>query len=405
MTLLPAITSPELPDPGLDEIGFLHSALCTMSLPVRRPADEYAPILRQDGRYSMLIQPRAFPDGQGGFTKVGVPFGAKARLVLIHIMTEAVRSNSPDIWLGRSLSHWMRRLGYQSFSGGPSGTMTLFKEQVKRLARCDWTIRRQLEDGEGAQLSDVRLSDDLILWSDGQGGEFVETLALNQRFFDHLRDHAVPLSERALYQLRDNPTALDLYVWLVYRLPRLQRPAVLSWAQVASHFGNDYRNLRQFRHEMRKLLPKVLEAYPGARVDMDGSLVRLLPSQPAVARSRTGWTAALAKVLDNMPDKVSDKPPGGGRGVRASSEAPGARGASSTCALMPKFAKALGAHLETKTVNAWLSDARFEDRPDGLTLVCGSAFKADYVRAHFHTVIALAASQLGWEQIAIAPGK
>jgi hypothetical protein len=31
---------------------FLHSALCAMSLPVRRPADEHAPIIRRDGQKS-----------------------------------------------------------------------------------------------------------------------------------------------------------------------------------------------------------------------------------------------------------------------------------------------------------------------------------------------------------------
>ncbi|MGI4947030.1 MAG: hypothetical protein ACRYHQ_41830, partial [Janthinobacterium lividum] len=38
---------------------FLHSALCAMSLPVRRPADDTRPILRQDGQYALAITPKA----------------------------------------------------------------------------------------------------------------------------------------------------------------------------------------------------------------------------------------------------------------------------------------------------------------------------------------------------------
>ena len=29
-----------------------------MSLPVRRPADEHAPIIRQDGQYTLVINPK-----------------------------------------------------------------------------------------------------------------------------------------------------------------------------------------------------------------------------------------------------------------------------------------------------------------------------------------------------------
>lgn len=377
----------DLPDAKGDEIGFLHSALCTMSLPVRRPANEFAPILRQDGRYSMLLQPRAYPDGQGGLVQVGVPFGAKARLVLIHIMTEAVKSGSPEVYLGRSLSHWMRRLGYRSFSGGPAGTMTLFKEQVRRLARCDWTIRREMEAGEGAQLSDVRLSDDLMLWS-GSQGEFVESLTLNQRFFDHLREHAVPLSEHALTQLRDNPTALDLYVWLVYRLPRLQRPAVLSWRQVSQHFGNDYSNLRQFRHEMRKLLPKVIDVYPAARVDMSDGLVKLSPSPPAMAKTRSGWSSALAAVPapEPLPLEASAR--------KDQQSAP-------PCALKETLTRALADHLEAQTIRAWFKDVQLADGEGGLSLECPSAFHASHIRSHFATQLALCFKALGWGAVEI----
>ena len=51
----------EVPTPS-----FLHSALCAMSLPVRRPADEHAPIIRQDGQYTLVINPKPVVDGRGG---------------------------------------------------------------------------------------------------------------------------------------------------------------------------------------------------------------------------------------------------------------------------------------------------------------------------------------------------
>ena len=44
LSLFERVTNVALEDPSP---GFLHSALCAMSLPVRRPADEKAAILRQ----------------------------------------------------------------------------------------------------------------------------------------------------------------------------------------------------------------------------------------------------------------------------------------------------------------------------------------------------------------------
>jgi Plasmid encoded RepA protein len=373
-----------------DDVGFLHSALCTMSLPIRRPADEFAPILRQDGRYSMLLQPRSYPDGQGGLVKVGVPFGAKARLVLIHIMTEAVKSANPEVYLGRSLTHWMRRLGYTSFSGGPSGTMTLFREQVRRLARCDWTIRRELDEGEGAQLTDVRISDDLLLWT-GPSENFVESLRLNDRFFEHLREHAVPLSEHALYTLRENPTALDLYVWLVYRLPRLQRPTVLSWRQVAQHFGNDYRNIRQFRHELRKILPKVLNIYPEARIDMSEGLVMLSPSPPAVSKTLIAYgPTGKGTLVKTQAISASSEP----KKKKKNSQ-------KDVCPLKKALLTELAKHLEPKTLAAWFDPVVLQDSDQGLALKCPTGFQADYVAAHFRTQLELSYKRLGWGSLVI----
>ena len=69
---------------------FLHSALCAMSLPVRRPADDQSPIIRQDGQYTLVITPKPVLVSVGGqqqLSILGVPYGSLPRLVLIHIMT------------------------------------------------------------------------------------------------------------------------------------------------------------------------------------------------------------------------------------------------------------------------------------------------------------------------------
>ncbi len=99
-----------------------------MSLPVRRPADEHSPIIRQDGQYTLIISPKPVIEtinDQQYFRTLGVPYGSLPRLVLIHIMTEAVRTRSRHIVLGRNFTDWMRRMGFRTISYGPRGSATL----------------------------------------------------------------------------------------------------------------------------------------------------------------------------------------------------------------------------------------------------------------------------------------
>ena len=84
---------------------YLHSALCAMSLPARRPPDEMAPIIRQDGRYTLAITPKPILRREGGemrLTSLGVPFGSYPRVILIYIMSEAVRTGARQAYLGGS---------------------------------------------------------------------------------------------------------------------------------------------------------------------------------------------------------------------------------------------------------------------------------------------------------------
>ena len=113
---------------------FLHSALCAMSPPVRQPADDRAPIIRQDGHYTLVITPKGVVEradgGQQRIVVLGVPYGSLPRLVLIHIMTEAVRTKSRHVVLGASFTDWMRRMGFRTISYGPRGSATLVRQQL-----------------------------------------------------------------------------------------------------------------------------------------------------------------------------------------------------------------------------------------------------------------------------------
>lgn len=298
----------ETPSPN-----FLHSALCAMSLPVRRPADEQAPIIRQDGQYTLVINPKPVVQTVGSeqrLRSLGVPYGSLPRLVLIHIMTEAVRSQSRHVVLGATFADWMRRMGFRTVSYGPRGSATLIKEQLDRLLACEWMIRWDSNDVHGERefgIKEIKLTNQYV-GTEGRNGGFTREIYMTEGFYDHLREHAVPLNENAIRALRDSATALDLYTWLAYRLPRInpKRSATISWQQLAVHFGNDGKNIRKFRQTVRDAWDRHVSAvYPEARAEFDTTLVRLHAS-PAPLQQKLVKGARLTVVADEngTPDQA-----------------------------------------------------------------------------------------------------
>jgi hypothetical protein len=76
--------------------------------------------------------------------------------------------------------------------------------------------------------------------------------------------------------------AIDLYVWLAYRLHHLQKPTRVPWPAVYRQFGTGFAVPRQFKVHARSALALALAAYPEAQVRVDDEAITLLPSPPPV---------------------------------------------------------------------------------------------------------------------------
>lgn len=272
---------------------FLHSALCAMSLPTKRPKDDTLPIIREDGKYALAINPRPVlqnVDGKPVMQSLGVPYGAYPRVALIYLLSQAVMKRSRDVYLGRNFTEWMRRLGYQTVSYGPRGTANLMREQVDRLLACEWQIRwdgTETDDNAFA-VRDVKISNEYAGSLD-KNGAFAREIRMSEVFYSHLIEHAVPLNEVAIRELKGTPTALDLYTYLAYRLPRIgsDKGQVISWDQLAKHLGNDA-DSKRFRQTVRETMQLVSAVYPNANVDLSGRKVVLHPSPAPMERKLVG---------------------------------------------------------------------------------------------------------------------
>jgi hypothetical protein len=272
--------------PAAEDLSFLHSGLCQTALPHSRPAEDHIPWHRRSGRFSLIVQPGVVDTGRGGqgaVRYVGVPYGPKARLILIHLQTEGLKSRTVN--LGASLSAFMRSLGL-AVTGGQRGTINAVREQALRIAQCSFTMQwnEDTPDGEHTIISNTRIVDRLELWRSEQD-RWSETVELSDRFHTHLCEHAVPLDKRGIAHLAGNSLGLDLYALFAYRLPRLIRDTHLRWSHLQAQIGADQKAKEGLARRIRDVLPEVLTAYPQARVEVSSSGIVLKPSPSAVPKT------------------------------------------------------------------------------------------------------------------------
>lgn len=262
-------------------IGFLFSGWCQAALPHKRLADDAVWKMQTD-RVTLLVEPgrRNLPGTETAFC--GVPFGSRARLILFYLQSEALRTHSRDVELGRSLHAWLGRLGIPS--GGKS--FKDVREQADRLSRCRLTFHVQTAGRAGLVNQNI-VDTALFLEPDpgeetGQGRLFVETARLSESFYEQLRRHPVPLEEAAIKSISNNSQALDVYCWLAYRLHVLPQAKPVSWSALYAQFGSSYAHKKHFKMRFLETLKIALAVYPDADVDLDERGVVLKPSRPPV---------------------------------------------------------------------------------------------------------------------------
>src|ERR1700744_5753594 len=114
---------------------FLFAGWALSGLPHRRIPDEKEWRIETDYA-TLLVEPGRRPQANGENPHVGVPYGTRARLIMLYLQTEALRTNSREIELGKSLRDWLTRLGISI--GGKS--LKDVREQAERISRCRLTF-------------------------------------------------------------------------------------------------------------------------------------------------------------------------------------------------------------------------------------------------------------------------
>ncbi|MGD0799555.1 MAG: replication protein RepA [Acidobacteriaceae bacterium] len=296
-------------EPNLRSLLYQHSVFCQTSLPYRNPGDDARTWERSNGDVQLeVIAGKAMHPDLGRFVPVGLPFGPKCRMVLMHVNQRALITQSPQIEIEETLSKFVRKV----LQLDPNGrSMRTVKDQLARLSAS--SIRLGIvRDGHAVTVNSqiVTAFDVWFPKDDRQRVLWPSTVQLSLDYFQSLMSHAVPLDEAHIAALSHSALALDIYTWLAQRLHRIPagKPARVSWLALYGQFGQGYdpERIDNFRRVFRVALKEVLTLYRAARVEEEDPK----PPRLYIQGGQHVWREKPAKglTLYNSPPPVRKLP-------------------------------------------------------------------------------------------------
>lgn len=245
----------EVPFVTANSLGFMSRLLLMVNLPYRDPGIETRSWWRKNGNVSLDIVP-AYKDGKC----VGLPYGSYPRLILAYLITQAVRTKSPEIFLGKTFREFLKLL---NINDGGKQYRQLQKQLERTLsASFSWTYKNeQMWSRTNIQVShqsqlwwNPKLRDQQSLWE--------SYIKLNTDFFNEITRRAVPLDFRVLRVLKNSPLGLDLYMFIAWRVFNLQKSVHISWKSLHDQLGGQYVDINVFSRDCRKHLKRIQAIWP-----------------------------------------------------------------------------------------------------------------------------------------------
>lgn len=257
---------------GLKAIGaFLHGAPQP-----KTSVSYYTPILIQctlphsdpktvawqktNGDFSLIVS--------SGFDKnlkpYGIPYGSFPRLVLAYIITRVIQTKERRIDLASHFSGFLREIGYTGNLKGNSRQAKTVRDQLMRLLFASIRFEGRAGTDEAGRLAGVNINvaTKYDLWwdfrnyeQDSLWGSYID---ISEEFRQSILSAPVPLRTDILKAHRKSPLALDVYMWVSYRLFTMratgQESISLGYGRLQEQFGTGIAetNYRLFRSRFKQ---------------------------------------------------------------------------------------------------------------------------------------------------------
>ncbi|MDR2781592.1 MAG: hypothetical protein LBB21_04040 [Holosporaceae bacterium] len=254
----------------ITDIHFVCRMMITSALPHSKvDGNSYK---RTSGNYALAIT--------NGYDGV-LPYGSYPRVILSWIITEAIRTKSREIYLGESLSDFMRQLGI-SVTGGKTGSFSRFKQQFLGLMTSNITYTFTDARSKKIIVINFHVADAVKFSSDNHEDFFKAKIILDEIFFNEVIKYPIPVDKKAINVLMCSSLALDIYFWLTYKMSYIKEETKISFDSLKTQFGFGYNDTKQGKYEFRRKficqLKFVLALYNIARVNIYEDGISLCPS-------------------------------------------------------------------------------------------------------------------------------
>ncbi len=280
-------------------IGFCSRIFTQLSLPYRDPGTSGAITwVRQNGPMRLQLNPLLDIDDSGQPVPA-FPYGKYPRLILPWLSTQVVlreadleSDGSLTIELGDSMRDFLKLLDLPY--GGKSGR--LMREQARRLFGADILFSedrgRSLLGDRRQRVYKIPVSQAYELWWDydvpDQQALWGNNVRLSSAFVQSVLTAKIPTDMRALKLLSEKggPLAMDIYLWLSYRLFVARRPTLVPWEALQAQFGSQTERPRRFKQSFTSKLILISLVYPEAVFKEVDKGLMIYPSPSPLGRKR-----------------------------------------------------------------------------------------------------------------------
>lgn len=268
--------------PSPVDVRHIHSVLALCGLPYERQPLEIRRHEKRQGNMSLVVNAGEIMSPTGEWMPQPLPFGPKARLIMMHLCSEAVRQKSATIDIAETFTAFVREMGF-SKSGGKKGPLTAFREQINALAACDLKIGTF--NGQRAKTSSFKPIDEFEVWlsaNPSQRSLWPSTVTFSPLMFESLQRHALPVNAQAVKAFAGSARKLDLYFWLGYRLYNINSPLRISWSALQEQFGQGFARPRAFRAQLAEEIAHIQEVFPKLPLKLTEEGIQLQPADPNI---------------------------------------------------------------------------------------------------------------------------
>jgi len=211
----------------------------------------------------------------------GLPYGSMVRLLIARITCEAVKAKSRLQTLPR-ISGFLKELDTQV----TGNRIKSIRDQALSLFTTQILLRTNTEKRFFGK--NFTIIEDYSVWATTtqHGTDWVSEIKLSEAFYLQAVERALPVDYRALRQLVRAPIAMDIFMWLTYRLYGLKESVLINWdnlkAQFGSNFGDDKHGRYNFKRTFKAFLILANTLYTDANVELTAEGLILRKSKPHI---------------------------------------------------------------------------------------------------------------------------